>query len=309
MSDSQRQSSASKAVDEVVGKLDQVFKLRTDRFNSLDSVIAQLREKNKNITDKYHKSQSEIREVNLKMGQLKEAFEKEKRLINSQFSHDVQEAKLKLEEKQTQYNLLDKKHNDLLDEATHTKDKLSRVEAQLQDALDSKAQLQEVVENLNLSVEERIKRAAGEAERTIHNLSAKHEAEQRRLKSALRSQEMRVEDIREEAEREINEYTKKLDLERRRTDELAREKDSLRSEITRLNSIVTSIQSTVDHLLAEEMRMSGSYETSIDRALDDDYDDLSARSIFEKPQRAKKPLGYIDLGDSIKRAALEDRIK
>ena len=309
MNELNKKSTATKAVEEVVGKLDQVFKLRTDRFNSLDEVITQLREKNQIITEKYHQSQGEIREVNLKMNQLKDAFEKEKRMINSQFSHDLQESRLKLEENQTQYKILEKKHNELLDESSHTKEKLSRIESQLQDALDSKSQLQEVVETLNLSVEERIKRAAGEAERTIHNLTSKHDSEQRRLKSQLRSQEMRVEDIKEEAEREINEYTKKLEAERRRTDDLVREKDSLRSEISRLNSIVTSIQSTVDHLLAEEMRLSGSYESSYSRALSDEYDDLAPKAIFEKPRSSKKPLGYIDLGDSIKKAALTDRIR
>lgn len=312
-------SKATQAVEDTMNKLDQVFKLRDKRYQSLDNVMEELRQKNVSLYQANSDLANELRDEKTKSVKMSDKFNADIRKLMLDFESQKQTLVLTLSAKKRENESLKTRVDEILQKNVELTDKCNGLQVNLDSSIASQKEMQVMVKSLEASVEERIGRVSSEAERTIHQIRAKSDGEKRRLMAQIRETESRVDEIKLDAERVVAENRAKLDHERRRNDELSREKDCLRQEVERLNTIVISVQATVEQLLSEEMRLAGVYESAKDEILEisNEYNPVEseAQKYFQESFDASNDdvgglgLGYIDLTSSLISSAQADVVK
>jgi chromosome segregation ATPase len=300
---------ASKSIEETISKLDKVFKMRDKRHENLDILISRLREKNQGLHDANNKIMKELNDEQEKFNKFQAQVEKEKRDLISQFESEKQDLSLKIDSEKSEKQHLKSKLSDAIDKNASLSNKVDNLNYNLENSINTQRELEVAMRNLEGSVEERVRRVSSEAERIVHQNKAKHESEQRRLKALLNEKGVEQENLIEEHKEQILELNRKFEFERRRNDEIVSERDYLKQEISRLYSIVKSVQSTVDQLLSEEMKLAGNYENSTECLLEqynkNDSQSDSEVEIADKHIQKR----HIDISDYILTSAKEDFVK
>ena len=312
-------SKASKVVEDTLSKLEQVLKLRDNRHKSHDDVVEELKNKNRVLINTNSDLANKCREISLEVSRVRDLADSDKRKLIGDFESQKHTLNLNIASKTREISTLTNKVDLVSKTNTELNGKLKDLKSNVEALITSKNELQETVKNLEFAHEEKIRRIASDAERMIHQANAKADSEKRRAFAQLREAEAKVTDIRSEAEKNISEYRDKVEYERMRNDELSREKESLRAEIERLNTVVLSVQATVEQLLSEEMRLAGSYEAtreSVFDVSDSNYlAEVSAQRYFEEEDKAPVKhgdnfnIGYIDLTSSLLSSAQEDFVR
>ena len=289
-------SSASDAIEETMAKLDQVFKLRGNRATTVDGVVDQLRVRNKTLQS--HLSELKAKYTSLEASYTNYVEESESKFATLELRYADDTAALSIELNKLKEELISAQSTMTASKAEldMKSESYQKMEKDLQDALSQHDEMQKIIETLQLGVEDRVKRTASEAERLIHQTKARHEVETRRMNALLREANSKVDGVRVEAERHVEEFRSKFEIERKRNEDLVRERDFMRQENDRLNAIVNSIQGTVDQLLNDEIKITGSIESLKFDLSDDLSENLDTNT-------SEESLGFIDLGSSIMRAA------
>lgn len=303
-------NNATKVIEDTLGKLDKVFKMREDKRKSLEGLVDTLRRQGEALRVKNSELETEVRAINAERVRQLEAADLDKRKMETAYQSRVQEIQILLEEEKRLRSSLEGKLKHEVEVNAELNNRISSLQGQISDWAERNATMENVIRDLETSVEERIRRAATEAERMIHTANATAENEKRRLMAQVRAAKSEVEDVKERAERSVDEYRLKVDAERRRTDEIARERDALKSEVDRMAVILSSIQSTVDQLLSDELRMTnflGDTEEVLSQEMSDfgDKDAYLNSSLYQ----SSSSIGFLDLGSAISKFAEEDCVR
>lgn len=301
-------SSASKAVEDTINKLDRVLKLRNQRYKKLDENIDQLKNTNDGLQKKNRDLSEELR------------AEKQK------YSLFRQEALEDLDKAQKEFNnfrsRLENAHGELTQQNEVLKNKLNAsvsknksltnevfsLTRSIEDIKQKNEDLQINLNEFESTSQEKIRRIQSEASRTVHQLKARHENDKRRLSALLKEAESKNEDLVTAHNEELHNIKLQNAHQTERNNELSRERDYLNQEISRLNSIVKSVQSTVDQLLSEEMKMSGVYDNiAVDMVDDFSINELTNSDILQTD--TNRSYGEIDLNQYILDSAEDDIVR
>lgn len=297
-----RSSGASNAIEETMAKLDQVFKLRSNRTSTVDDIVGQLRARNKqlqfdlnDVTEKYQVLSNTHEEIISQN-------EAEITLINNNHSVEVTELQEKINSLQAQVAEVSTMSVRLKAEEEFLSEENQKISKDYESIKLQRDELQVLLHNLEVSVEDKIAKTASEAERLIHQTKARHDVEKRRMTAQLREADSRAESVKAEAEKKVDEYKTKFEIERKRTVAMEREYEAMQQENNRLNTIVNSIQGTVDQLLTEEIQIAG----KVNILQEDIMTKVDAIELNEAS--ASISVAPIDLTAAIKRAAESDLV-